>query len=70
MSRPCIPREAPADALAYSIDQAAARLGVGKTKFEELVAAGQIKTFKVGRRRLVSRTALEAFITKQERKSA
>lgn len=70
MSRPCTPREAPADALAYNLDQAAARIGIGKTMLEELVAAGQIKSFRVGRRRLVSRAALEAFIARQERKAA
>lgn len=70
MSRPCTPREAPADAVAYSIDQAAARLGVSKTTFEALVAAGQIKSFRVGRRRLISRAALEAFVARQERKAA
>lgn len=70
MSRPCTPREAPVDAVAYSIDQAAARLGVSKTTFEALVAAGQIKSFRVGRRRLISRAALEAFVARQERKAA
>src|SRR5690606_23770402 len=70
VSRPCTPREAPADALAYSLDQAASRLGIGKTMLEELVAAGQITSMKIGRRRLVSRAALEAFIARQERKAA
>lgn len=68
MSRPALKqRAAPADALAYSVDEAGERLGVGKTTFEDLVATGQIKTFKVGRRRLVSRRALESFIEKKER---
>jgi excisionase family DNA binding protein len=60
-------RDVPADALAYSVDDGAERLGVGATTFEDLIASGQIKTFKVGRRRLVSRQALEKFIARQER---
>lgn len=65
MSRPASP-PSPA-ALAYSINDAAAVIGIGPTLLEELIARGEIKSFKVGRRRLVSRAALEAFVTKQEK---
>ena len=68
MSRPAKdPRTVPVDAVAYSLDEGAERIGVGKTTFEALVADGAIKTFKVGRRRLVSRAALERFVERMER---
>ena len=65
--RPVKKRATPADALSYGVEEAAERIGLGETTFKELIATGQIKTFKVGRRRLVSRRALEAFVAKMER---
>lgn len=56
--------------LAYSTDDAAAALGIGRTTLFALIASGEIKTFLIKRRRLVSRAALEAYIAKQERKTA
>ena len=68
MSRPIQrQRDVPADALAYSVDEAAERIAIGKTAFEGLIASGAIKTFKVGARRIVSRRALEEFVIKQEK---
>lgn len=56
--------------LAYSTDDAAAVLGIGRTTLFALIASGEIKTFLIKRRRLVSRAALEAYIAKQERRTA
>lgn len=67
MSRPTLVRGVPADALAFNLDEAAARISVSRGTLENLVATGQIKSFLVGRRRLVSRVALEAFVRKMER---
>lgn len=67
MSRPLLAREVPADALAYSVDEAAARLSVSKGTLENLIASGELKSFLVGRRRLVSRAALESFVQRKER---
>lgn len=39
-------------------------LGIGRTKFLELVSAGEIPTVRIGRRRLVSTDALEAYAAK------
>jgi len=40
-------------------------LGVGRTTAFSLVRSGQLKSFKIGRRRLVPRTAIEEFIKAQ-----
>jgi excisionase family DNA binding protein len=45
-----------------SIKQATFELGIGRSALYELVAAGKLKTVKVGRRRLVPREAIEEFI--------
>lgn len=67
MSRPLLVREVPADALAYSVDAAADRLSVSKGTLENLIASGELKSFLVGRRRLVSRAALESFVHRKEK---
>jgi excisionase family DNA binding protein len=46
----------------HSIKQATFELGIGRSALYELIAAGKLKTVKVGRRRLVPREAIEEFI--------
>jgi excisionase family DNA binding protein len=46
------------DRLAYSVPEALHALGIGRTAFYAAVDAGTIRTVKVGRRRLVPRSAL------------
>lgn len=43
------------------VPEAAAAIGLGKTKFWELVHDGQIEVVRIGRRALVARTELERF---------
>ncbi|UZK70484.1 excisionase family DNA-binding protein [Sphingomonas sp. S1-29] len=50
--------------LTTTVDSAAAALGIGRTKFYELMANGAFRSFKVGRRRLVVKQDLEAFVSK------
>lgn len=38
-------------------------LGLGKTRFYELLNAGDIKSFKLGRRRLIRVADLESWLT-------
>ena len=45
-----------------SVKGAAEQLGVGRTIIYELIRTGEIEHVRVGRRLLVSRTALEKFI--------
>lgn len=48
--------------LLYQINDAARVLGVGRTKFYELLDAGQIATVTIGRRRLVPAEDLVAYV--------
>lgn len=49
---------------------AAARLGLGRTKVFELIRSGELRSFAVGTRRLVSESAIADFIAKREAESA
>lgn len=49
------------DALLYSVEEAARIAGLGKTKFRELLATGEIDSLRVGRRVLVPRAELVRF---------
>ncbi len=51
------------DKLTYSINEVAAVLGVGRTTVYELIREHQLLSIKIGQRRLVARTDLEAFVT-------
>jgi excisionase family DNA binding protein len=54
--------------IAYSVPEAAQALGVGLTTVKELVASRALRSFRIGRRVLVSRTALIEFIDARERR--
>jgi excisionase family DNA binding protein len=45
-----------------TVTEAAALLAVGRSTAYKLVLAGQLKSVKLGRRRLVVRTSLQEFI--------
>jgi excisionase family DNA binding protein len=48
--------------LAYSINEACAATGIGRTSLYELIAKGQLKALKAAGRRLILRTDLEAYL--------
>ena len=50
--------------LLYPFSEAWEAIGIGRTKFLELVKAGEIETVRIGRRRLVSAEALEDYAAK------
>jgi excisionase family DNA binding protein len=52
----------PEEPLLYSIEQAAALLGIGRTFMYQLVTTGEIDSVKVGKRRKVPRDAVTAYI--------
>jgi len=54
------------NALLLSVEQCAEMLGVGRTFVYALLAKGRLESLKLGKRRLIPREALEAFI-KSER---
>ncbi|WP_080953845.1 MULTISPECIES: helix-turn-helix domain-containing protein [Xanthomonas] len=57
------------DRLSYTLEQASEVTGLGRTAFYRQIAMNQIRTFKVGRRRMVSAQALREFIDKKEREA-
>jgi excisionase family DNA binding protein len=48
--------------LAYSITDAAAMLGIGRSKFYKLLDEGHLPTINIGRRRLIAHADLVAFM--------
>jgi excisionase family DNA binding protein len=50
--------------LAYSVEEAAALLGIGRTFMFQLVATGEIESFKIGNLRKISHEALIAYINR------
>lgn len=51
------------DPLTVTVKDALAMIGIGRTSFYELVAAGQITTVKIGRRRLVHLASLKILVS-------
>ena len=54
--------QVPADKLAYGIDEAVDAIGVSRSKLYELIASGELKIVKLGRRTLILRAELERFL--------
>ena len=50
--------------LAFPVAEAAVLLGIGKTKTRELIASGQLGSIRAGRRLLVPRSEIEAYIAR------
>ncbi len=56
-------REEPeSEDLVYSLNEAANLLRIGRTSLYELLAAEELRSIKIGSRRLVAREDIEAFI--------
>lgn len=56
--------------LAYPIAEAFELIGVSRTKGMEEIRAGQLCSFKNGKRRMVSHRACEDYVQRKERESA
>jgi excisionase family DNA binding protein len=54
-----------ADAIAINVRQAAERLGLGYVKTYELVMGGELRSIRVGSRRLIPVTALTEFVAQR-----
>jgi excisionase family DNA binding protein len=55
-------RKAFAERLAYSPDEAAELLGISRELVHDLLRTGQLGSVKAGRRRLIAKRHLEAFL--------
>lgn len=51
--------------LALGVDDACQALGIKRTKLYDLVAAGKLKSFTIGGRRLFQKSELEAFVARE-----
>lgn len=58
------------DQLLYSPDEAAPLLGIGKSTLFELIARGEIESFKIGKLRKIPREALTAYVKRLREESA
>ena len=54
----------PTERLAYSVDEAAQITGLSRDLLYDQMRTGQLAYLKVGRRRIITRQHLEAFLTK------
>lgn len=48
--------------LLVTIEEAARLLGIGRTTMFELIGRGELKSVRLGRRRLIARRQLESFV--------
>lgn len=48
--------------MAFTVNEAANMVGLGQTKMREIINANQIRIVRVGRRILVPRKAIEAYL--------
>lgn len=53
------------DRIALSIKEAGRTIGIGRTKFYGLINEGSLKTFKLGRRTLVTVASIHDLIARQ-----
>jgi excisionase family DNA binding protein len=58
------------DKLAFSFDEYCQALGIGESLGRRMIADGTIRTIRLGRRLLIPRRALEAFVAAGERDQA
>jgi excisionase family DNA binding protein len=63
--------EALAEAVArlHNIERAQERLGVGRSKIFELIASGELRSVRVGRRRLVPEQAIRDFVAQLDKQA-
>ena len=51
--------------VANTVLEASKRLGIGRTVLFSLISAGEIRTFKVGNRRLIPESELQRFVAER-----
>ena len=52
----------PSDKLAFSIPETQEIIGIGRSLLYREIAAGRLETRKIGRRTVITRQAIEAFL--------
>lgn len=56
----------PVEQLAYTVEEAAKQINVSKSQLWVLIRDRELVSYKVGKRRYVSRTELESFVKDHE----
>lgn len=56
--------------VSYTVEEAVAATGLARSRLYQAIGDGSLRTFRTGRRRMVSRKALEEFIAHLEVESA
>lgn len=56
--------------LSVGVEDGARMIGVARSMFYEILAKGELKSFKLGRRRLVLVKDMEAYINRQARENS
>lgn len=56
--------------LSVGVDESARLIGVARSMMYEILARGDLQSFKIGRRRLILIKDLEAFIDRQAKENA
>jgi excisionase family DNA binding protein len=46
----------------FGVDEAAEMLGIGTTLAKELIRTGELRSIKIGRRRMIARADLDEFV--------
>jgi hypothetical protein len=65
-----VPREPPpAGAITVTVQRGAAILDTGPGTIWKLIAAGELSSFSIGRRRLITLKSIEDFVARQELKA-
>lgn len=59
--------EQPGLPVTVSVEQAAHLLGIGRTVTYDLVLSGELRSVKIGRRRLVVRASIAEYVDRLER---
>ncbi|MBY6709055.1 excisionase family DNA-binding protein [Rhodococcus sp. BP-241] len=54
----------------FSVQEGMARTGLGRSNFFNKIASGEIRSVKVGKRRLIPDTAIDEYIERLESRSA
>jgi len=61
---PDIAGDRPVERLAYSVDEAAAITGLSRDLLYDEMRTGRLAYLKIGRRRIIARQHLDAFLTR------
>jgi excisionase family DNA binding protein len=53
--------------MAYGLEEAAAAIGVTRTRAYQLIQKGELRSYLDGRRRMISAKALQEYVTAKEK---